>query len=122
VDTAPLPGTGPWQNSVGSCILHSKGGSSVDHQGTKAEMVRRATTALVALMAVALALSGCGRTKVSRTQAPGQSQSQAAAADRASRNNAPKNYLASQSSDAQRAMDSMPAPTGGDQNGNGNGQ
>jgi len=27
---------------------------------------------------------------------------------------APKTYLASQSSDAQRAIDSMPAPTGGD--------
>jgi hypothetical protein len=85
-------------------------------------MNRRATTALVALAAVAVALSGCSRTKVSRAQAPGQSQSQAGVADRAGQNRAPKNYLASQSSDAQRAMDSMPAPTGGDQNGNGNGQ
>jgi hypothetical protein len=54
-------------------------------------MTRKSGWILVALLTAALALNACNQHKQT----------------------GPKNYLQSESSDARRAMDSMPSPTGG---------
>ena len=71
-------------------------------------MTRAKTWMVIGLVATGLAVGGCKPKPRPNTATDGGYN---AAADSGGH----KDYLKSQSSDAQRAMDSMPAPTGGQQ-------